>query len=258
VLLALDARNGGLTLGFKRSGAWLPLARLGSERTADEYAFLFEAALQRAGGGQGATVQSAWLSSVVPALSPRLIEGVRLAFGLETQQLAPGVKTGVKIRTDQPSELGSDLVCQAVAAYALVQGACIVADFGAALTFIALNGAGELLGAAIAPGLDTAALALRGSAAQLPQVRLDLPERAIGKNSAAAVRSGIVLGYRGLADAIISGMREELAEDAALIGSGDELGRRLLDGLGCRHFVPDLALEGLALIAQRNGYAPGA
>jgi type III pantothenate kinase len=258
VLLALDARNGGLTVGFKRAGAWLPLARLGSERTADEYAFLFEAALLRAGGGRGTTVQSAWLSSVVPALSPRLIEGVRLAFGIDTQQLGPGVKTGVKIRTDQPSELGSDLVCQAVAAYALVQSACIVADFGAALTFIALNGAGELLGAAIAPGLDTAALALRGSAAQLPQVRLEQPERAIGRNSAAAVRSGIVLGYRGLADAVISGMKTELAEDAALIGTGDELGRWLLEGLGCRRFVPDLALEGLALIAQRNGYAPGA
>jgi type III pantothenate kinase len=258
VLLALDARNGGITVGFKRAGAWLPLARLGSERTADEYAFLFEAALLRAGGGQGATVRSAWLSSVVPALSPRLTEGVRLAFGIDTQQLGPGVKTGVKIRTDQPSELGSDLVCQAVAAYALVQSACIVADFGAALTFIALNGAGELLGAAIAPGLDTAALALRGSAAQLPQVRLEPPERAIGRNSAAAVRSGIVIGYRGLADAVISGMKAELAEDAELIGTGDELGRRLLEGLGCRRFVPDLALEGLALIAQRNGYAPGA
>jgi type III pantothenate kinase len=133
-----------------------------------------------------------------------------------------------------------------------------VADFGAALTFIALNGAGELLGAAIAPGLDTSALALRGSAAQLPQVRLELPERAIGKNSAAAVRSGIVLGYRGLSSAIVAGMRAELAEEAALIGTGDELGRAVLEGLGCRAFVPDLTLEGLALIAQRNGYAPGA
>lgn len=260
MLAALDARNGGLCLGFRSGDAWLPLARFGPDRSADEYAFLFEAAYRRAtqaagevaGALAGAAPDRAWLSCVVPALTPRLVEAFRLAFGLEARLVGPGIKTGVKIRTDQPSEVGSDLVCQAAAAYELVRGACVVVDFGAALTLAAVDGEGALLGASIAPGLETAAWALRRSAAQLPQVRLEEPSRAIGRNSAEALRSGIILGYRGLVSALVAGMREELGGEAALVGSGDELGRGILDSLGRTRFVPDLTLDGIAVIAARN------
>lgn len=258
MLAALDARNGGLCLGFRSGDAWLPLARFGPDRSADEYAFLFEAAYLRAtrvagaGSAPEAAPDRAWLSSVVPALTPRLVEAIRLAFGLDARVVGPGVKTGVKIRTDQPAEVGSDLVCQAAAAYELVGGACVVADFGVALTLAAVNEGGELLGASIAPGLQTAAWALRRSAAQLPQVRLEEPSRAIGRNSAEAVRSGILLGYRGLVSALVAGMRAELGGEAVLVGSGDELGRGILAALGCTRFAADLALDGIAVIAARN------
>lgn len=260
MLAALDARNGGLCLGFRSGDAWLPLARFGPDRSADEYAFLFEAAFLRAMRAAGAGSSSApdaapdkaWLSSVVPAMTPRLIEAFRLAFGLDARVVGPGVKTGVKIRTDQPAEVGSDLVCQAAAAYELVGGACVVVDFGVALTLAAVNEAGELLGASIAPGLQTAAWALRRSAAQLPQVRLEEPTRAIGRNSAEALRSGILVGYRGLVSALVAGMRAELGGAAALVGSGDELGRGILAALGCDRFAADLTLDGIAVIAARN------
>lgn len=256
MLAALDARNGGLCLGFRSGDAWLPMARFGPDRSADEYAFLFEAAYGRAmraaGAGSGSAPDKAWLSSVVPALTPALVEAFRLAFGLDARVVGPGVKTGVKIRTDQPSEVGSDLVCQAAAAYELVGGACVVVDFGVALTLAAVNESGELLGASIAPGLQTAAWALRRSAAQLPQVRLEEPTRVIGRNSAEALRSGILLGYRGLVSALVAGMRAELGGQAALVGSGDELGRGILAALGCERFAPDLTLDGIAAIAARN------
>ncbi len=256
MLAALDARNGGLCLGFRSGDAWLPLARFGPDRSADEYAFLFEAAYLRAtraaGAGSGPAPDQAWLSSVVPALTPALVEAFRLAFGLDARVVGPGVKTGVKIRTDQPSEVGSDLVCQAAAAYELVGGACVVVDFGVALTLAAVNEGGELLGASIAPGLQTASWALRRSAAQLPQVRLEEPTRVIGRNSAEALRSGILMGYRGLVSALVDGMRAELGGQAALVGSGDELGRGILASLGYAHFAPDLTLDGIAAIAARN------
>ncbi|MBP7262849.1 MAG: type III pantothenate kinase [Spirochaetia bacterium] len=250
MLLALDARNGSLTVGFRHGNAWLPLTRLGVNRTEDEYAFLLNAALDKA--GPGLRPDRAWLSSVVPGLTPVLKEAVRLAFGLDVTVVGPGVKTGVKIRVDQPAELGSDLVCQAAAGYALAGGACLVVDFGAALTMAAVNGKGEFMGAAIAPGLETAATALRRTAAQLPEVRLEASDKAIGRNTPDAVRSGLILGYTGLVERLAERMRLELGEDAALIGSGDKLGRLVLDGLPALAFVPDLALDGLALIAERN------
>lgn len=262
MLLALDARNNSVTVGFMLDGAWLPLTRLGVDRTADEYAFLLEAALGRARGARTAgaaegessraAIDHAWLSSVVPVLTPRLASGVRLAFGLDAAVVGPGTHTGVKIRTDQPSEVGSDLVCQAAAAFAMAGGPCIIVDFGTALTLTAVNGQGELMGVAIAPGLETAATALRRSAAQLPAVRLVLPERAIGRNSAASVRAGLILGYGGLVERLVTRMREELGGQADIIGTGDELGKLTLEGIACLAFVPDLTLDGIALIADRN------
>ena len=260
MLAALDAPNGAVTVGFREGESWLPLAKLGVDRTADEYAFLLEATVASASGGEkpDGSLRDAWISSVVPALTPRLAEGIERAFGVVPGVVGPGVKTGVKIRTDQPSEVGSDLVCQAAAAFEIVRGSCIVADFGAALTLTAVNAAGELMGVAIAPGLETAAWALRNCAAQLPQVRLEETSRAIGTNSIASVRAGIMLGYAGLVRELAGRMRVELASaapgsaEAALLGTGDELGKTVLEGLGAMAFVPDLTLDGLALIAAKN------
>jgi len=261
VLLALDARNGAVNAGFRAGGRWLSIMRFGADRSADEYAFLLEAAASRAcssadgaapDGDDAGRVTAAWISSVVPALTPALAAAVDLAFGLEARVVGPGVRTGVKIRTDNPTEVGSDLVCAAAAAWTLAGGACVAVDFGAALTAIAVNERGELLGAAIAPGPAAAAAALRASAVQLPEVRLEAPDRAIGRNTVQAVRSGIVLGYGGLVSRLVELMRVELGGTAALLGSGDQIGRDILAGMDALGFQPDLALDGLALIAERN------
>ena len=267
MLLALDARNGAVNAGFRAGGRWLSIMRFGADRSADEYAFLLEAAASRArqsaevaapgggadpGGGDARRVTAAWISSVVPALTPALAAAVAIAFGLEARVVGPGVRTGVKIRTDNPAEVGSDLVCAAAAAWTIAGGACVAVDFGAALTAIAVNERGELLGAAIAPGPAAAAAALRASAVQLPEVRLEAPDRAIGRNTVQAVRSGIVLGYGGLVSRLVELMRVELGGTAALLGSGDQIGRDILAGMDALGFQPDLALDGLALIAERN------
>ncbi|HET7839931.1 MAG TPA: type III pantothenate kinase, partial [Rectinemataceae bacterium] len=235
MLLALDARNRSVTVGLRDGGDWLTIRRLGSdrERTADEYALLLQA-VREAAPASGKAIDSAWISSVVPALTPRLVEAVASAFGLQASVIGPGVRTGVKIRTDLPSEVGSDLVCVAAAARELVKGACVVVDFGAAIAFSAINAAGEFLGAAIAPGIETAQAALRSTAAQIPDVRLEPPRFAIGRNTAASIQSGILLGYSGLVSRLVGLMREELgaahggsggSSSVDVIGTGDALGR---------------------------------
>jgi type III pantothenate kinase len=279
VLLAIDARNRSISMGFMGRAGWLSKRRLGlvPGRSADEYALLMRslAAEAMAGSGTGAApggqagdrLESVWISSVVPSLTRELVLAAASAFGLAASVIGPGVKTGVRIRTDQPSEVGSDLVCAAAAARELAGGACIVVDFEAAIAFSAIGSNGDFLGAAIAPGLIGAADSLRGGAALLPEVALPwgLPGRpaeslpAIGKSTAQSIRAGIGLGYAGLVERIVSSQAEELAAmgeaDSAgavtVLGSGGEEGRALFESLALGRFVPELVLEGIALIAGR-------
>lgn len=252
MLLALDVRNSGIVAGFSDGDAWLAIVHLGVDRSSDELGILLEASARRAGFGAELGISEAWISSVVPALTPRVVAAISSTFGVEASVVGPGIKTGLKIRTDMPSELGSDIVCSAVAAAAAHAGACIVVDFGAALVLSAIDSAGELLGASIAPGLETAARSLRASAAQIPEVRLDQPRRAIGRNTAQALQSGILLGYGGLVRRLVELMTAELGGPATVIGTGDETGRMVMAEAGYGLFMPNLALDGLVHIAERN------
>lgn len=252
MLLALDVRNSGIVAGFRDGPAWAAVVRLGGDRSADELGILLEACARRAGFGPEAVMDEAWVSSVVPAMTTRVVEALASSFGVEASVVGPGTKTGLKIRTDTPSELGSDIVCSAVAARDMTTGAAIVVDFGAALVLSAINSAGELLGVAIAPGLETAARSLRSSAAQIPEIRLDTPRRAIGRNTAQSLQSGILFGYGGLVKRLVELMAEEMAETPTVIGTGDEAGRTVMAGLGYGQFESYLALDGLAMIAGRN------
>lgn len=251
MLLALDARNGETQVGFRAEGAWAGVYRFGTGRGSDEYAFLLESAAAKS----GAKPNAAWISSVAPAFTPVLKEAIRSAFGLEALVVGPGLRTGVRIRTDNPGEVGSDLVCMAAAAKLLAPGPCVVVDFGAVLSFSAVDAQGDLLGAALAPGPGEAVRALKEGAAQLPEVRLQAPERAIGRNTVQSMRSGIFLGYQGLVDRLVERMRDELGAMATVLGTGDELGMELLSGQEACTWVPNLALEGLCVIAGRNAPA---
>ena len=262
MLLALDVRNDGIVAGFRSGEGWTAILRLGADRSADELGILLEAGARRAGIEPGSAFGEAWISSVVPALTPRVAEAVESTFGLTASVVGPGTRTGLKIRTDTPSELGSDIVCAAVAARSVAaravareasrETASVIVDFGSALVLTAVNSSDELLGVSIAPGLDTAARSLRSSTAQIHQVRLDAPGRAIGRNTAQSIQSGILLGYRGLIRALVESMTEEMGEPAMVLGTGDESGRAVMEGAGYPSFARHLALDGLAVIADKN------
>jgi type III pantothenate kinase len=268
VLLAIDIRNGSIKAGFRSDGQWRGVVNFGAERTADEYAFLLEAAFSRIAASDRLPVTQVWLSSVVPTLTPRVVRGAVLAFGQEATLVGPGIKTGIKIRTDVPTEVGSDIVCAAAAAHALAKGPVLVVEFASAIAISAVTAQAELLGVAIAPGLEMSRAAMRAGSAQLPDVRMDLPRRAIGRTTAQAIQSGLFYGFGGLVQRLITMMSAEmsagmpasnptglttgLSADPVIIGCGDDEGRQLLESIGHHSFQPNLVLDGLAVIAARN------
>jgi len=270
MLLAVDVRNRSISLGFHDGEGWIVLRELGasSERSADEYGWSFARAFSEAAsrpGLAGARVDRAIVSSVAPALTPRIVAAISSAFGVSAHVVGPGSKTGVKIRSDLPQEVGSDIVCAAAAARRLVVGApCVVIDFGDAIVFSALNAEGDFVGAAIAPGLEAASQSLHTGAALLPQVPFERPDRAIGRTTRASIQSGLYHGYAGLVERLAALFRAELAGAAGSAGAAGAAGNaaaievlvtgrspaeEFVAGLQpCRH-VESLALEGLVIIA---------
>lgn len=258
-LLCLDLRNGSLALGLREGPSWLLRKRLGAGagagaaafRSADEYALLFRSLCADA-EGRPLAPSMAILSSVLPALTPVIRMACLKAFGIEPLLLGPGVKTGLKIRTDLPGELGTDLVCMAVAALDRAKADCIVVNLGRILTLSAVSASGDFLGAAIAPGPASALDCLRAEAAQIPGILLERPKRVIGKNSPAALCSGILFGWEGLLDRLVERIAAEAGWEAVLVGTGEDELPMLVPARGFAFYDSWLALEGLSLIAERN------
>src|SRR2546428_8145298 len=221
MLLAIGLGNTqthiGMFKGEELAESWrLATAR---ETTGDELATLMVNLLELRGLALD-DVDAAILSSVVPQLTPeyerlaeRYLKGRMLVVG-------PHLKTGMAIRIDNPRELGSDRLVNAVAAYDRYGSACVVADFGTTINFDAVSSEGEYLGGVIAPGVEMSLEALHQRTAKLPEIDLAPPESAIGHGTLSAIRSGIVYGFAGSVDGILARIREELSDEATAIATG--------------------------------------
>lgn len=253
MLLAIDVGNSNIKLGLHDGSEWLGQFQVRTIRdmTADEYGVEFQTLLNQLGTSL-AEVTSIALSSVVPPVTSSL-RGMLSKFArVEPLVVGPGVKSGIRIRTDNPAEVGSDLVVGAVAAYARYETNCIIVGFGTALTFTAVADPGDMLGAAIAPGLKYAAETLSEHTAQLRLVDLQIPERAIGRNTVHAIQSGILFGYVGMVESMIRRFREELPGPPEVVATGGQA--RIVAPL-TDYFTeidPWLNLEGLRIISERN------
>jgi type III pantothenate kinase len=166
------------------------------------------------------TIADSIISSTVPQLSEQWLAMVARYLGHEMLLVGPAIKTGMPIRIDNPREVGADRLVNSVAAYARFGSACVVVDFGTAITYDVVSDAGEYLGGIITPGAEISLDALSERAAKLPRVELIEPRAVIGKSTVEAIRSGIAYGYAGQVEGIVRRLRAELGEQTPVIATG--------------------------------------
>src|SRR3954467_14926214 len=221
------------------------------ESTADELGAALRALLDL----RGMDMRDRGASSVcatVPQLAPEWTAMAERYLGHEMLVVGPGMKTGMALRYDNPREIGADRLVNAVAGYDHIKGACIVVDFGTALTFDPVSAEGEYLGGIIAPGVEISMEALTERAAKLPKIDLGPPRQLIGKSTVDAIRSGVIYGYAGQVDAIVARLREELGSETATIATGGLAGA-IVPFTDSIDEVDDLlTLTGLRLLHERN------
>jgi len=252
MLLAIDIGNTNVVFGVHDGESWLHHWRVRTvrEKMPDEYGVLVRSLLSEA-SLRMVDFDRLVLASVVPPLTGRMEEMLSEQTCVEPLVVSHVVDTGLTFAVDNPSEVGADLIANAVAAYTRTQRACIVVDFGTATTFTAVSSDAVFLGVAIAPGMNLAASALAGGTAQLPQIRLAAPASAIGTNTISAIQSGVLLGYVGLVEGMIDRFRSEIMGDVAVIATGglSSLIAHLTDRFS--DVDPWLTLDGIRLIGER-------
>ncbi len=220
-------------------------------RLADEYASLLFNLLPHH-NIEKSDIKEAIMCSVVPPLVPVFQELCQRYLGIPLLVVEPGVKTGVRIRLDNPREVGADRIVNAAAAYRLYGGPAIVIDMGTATTFDVLSKEGDYLGGAIAPGMEIATEALYTRTARLPRIELARPKTAIGKNTVTAMQSGVIFGYTGLVESLVARLTQELGEKAKVIATGGYAEVIARETEVIEIVNPHLTLFGLQFIHELN------
>jgi type III pantothenate kinase len=254
MLLAIDIGNTNITLGLYRDSELLQAWRLATrhDRMPDEYGLQMLGLLAHV-GWKGTDLQAVALASVVPPLTSNFQQACRSYLDIEPFVVDAGVKTGLKIRYEDPKHaLGADRVVDAVAVLHFHGGPACVVDFGTATTFDAISAEGEYLGGAIAPGMGIAADALFQRTSKLPRVDISRPPSVIGQNTVRAIQSGLLYGYVGLVEGMVERFRAELGQGMKVIGTGGLAPIIAEETKAIEILAPWLTLDGLRLVWEMN------
>ena len=259
MLLAFDVGNTDIVLGAFKGGKLVQNWRMETmrHRSADEYAMMVNQLFEFE-GLKLSDVKGVIVSTVVPSVLYSLQHMAKKYVGSRAMVVGPGIKTGLKIVYDDPTQVGADRIVNAVAALHKYGGPVIVIDFGTATTFCACTKDWHYVGGAITPGLKISSEALFEKTAKLPRIELEEPQSVICKNTSESMKSGLIFGHRGLVEYMTVRIKEELAEIdgtgrpvhviatggmATLIGAGTEI----IDTVDKM-----LTLEGLLYIYEKN------
>ena len=254
MILTLDIGNSNIKTALFEGDEMAHYWRISTSlsKTSDEYGILLMSMFAHE-GVKPEEVEGIVISSVVPTINFTIEHMCQNYFHMQPMMVAPGIKTGINIKYENPRELGSDRIANAVAAYAQYGGPCIFIDFGTATTFGVVDENGSFLGGSIFPGIKVASEALVSGTAKLPRFAIEKPESVIGRTTLTNLQSGMYYGYVGLVKHIVQKMKQELGrQDAIVVATGgmalliSEESKVIdkLDGL--------LTLKGLRMIYERN------
>lgn len=253
MILAVDIGNSNIVIGGVDGDKIVFEARIrtDSTKTSDEYCIDLKMLLDVYGVRPG-DVGGSIISSVVPQVLNSMKTAILKLTGKASMVVGPGLKTGLNIRIDNPSQTGADLVVGSVAALREHKPPLIVVDMGTATTMVVLDETGALIGGSIAPGVKISLDALTERTALLPGLQLDQPKHAIGKNTIDCMRSGIMLGVACMIDGMVERMEEELGQKTTVIMTGG-IGKFIAPM--CRRpmiYDKDLLVKGLVTLYKEN------
>lgn len=253
MILAIDVGNANIVLGCMSGEKIFFTARFSTDRTktSDEYAILVQN-LFTVNRFSLTDIEGGIISSVVPELSAVLQDAVEKVTGKRSLIVGSGVKTGLNILTDNPAQLGSDLVADAVAACAEYPKPTLIIDMGIATTLSVLDVRGSFTGYMIMPGVRLSIEALSKETSQLPHIRLEAPKKMLCSNTVECMKSGAIYGSAAMLDGVIDRAEEELGQKATVVATGG-LMQHVVPF--CKHNIIrdiDLTLKGLYIIYRKN------
>ncbi len=254
MLLVLDVGNTNIVIGVFKGKNLINSYRIGTnmKATSDEY-YATIAQLLKMDDVLASEIDDVIISSVVPEVMHSLENFVYKYIGKNPMVVGPGIKTGINIKYESPSQVGADRIVNAVAGYEKYGGPLIIIDFGTATTFCFISEKGEYYGGLIAPGVKISSEALFQKASKLHKVELIKPKSVIGKNTTAAMQAGIYHGYTGLVDNIVEKMKAEMDTPNAKVIATGGLASLIIAGTENVHTIDrNLTLDGLRMIYEKN------
>ena len=252
LLLVIDVGNSNIVCGVYEGPTLLETWRIGTHghRTTDELGVLW-LNLFSARGIKPGEIRAAICACVVPPAVHVVRRAARRYLDVEVRFVGRDIIPSMPILYEHPTEVGADRIVNSVAAYKRFNSACIVVDFGTATTFDVISAEGAYEGGVIAPGLRISLDALFQRASKLPRIEIKAPVASVGKNTVAAMQTGIVYGYVGLVDGIVSRIIKELPEgDVHVIATGGLASLIANDSIYIEAVLPHLTLEGLRYLEQ--------
>lgn len=253
MVLVIDVGNTHIVIGGFNDDRLSFTARLSSNprKTDAEYAAEIKSILGLYNIEKG-EITGAIISSVVPPLTSSVKNAVNMVYGINALTVGPGVKTGINLLVDNPSQVGADLICSCVSAHEEYDTSVLIIDMGTATKIIAVDEKGSFLGVSIIPGVELSLKALTGGTAQLPEISLDAPKRILGKNTVECMKSGVIFGNASLIDGMIDKAEKELNCQPILVATGG-LAKAIVPHCSHKILIDDnLILKGLYLIYKKN------
>lgn len=253
MLLCVDIGNTNIKLGLYSGDKLITHWRIYTNKykLADEYSVLLLSLFENENIDKE-KIEGCAISSVVPELTIAFKELVTRHLGVDPVIVGNVKRPVIQVKTDNPKEVGPDLIANAVGAVALYGAPCIIIGFGTATTFSAVSASGDFEGVSIAPGIITAAASLFQAGAMLPNVDLHRPEKVIGKNTIISLQSGLIFGFAGLVEGLVARLKQELGGEAKVVATGG-LANMIAGEVTCIDAVePELTLLGVRIIYEKN------